>query len=95
MIHECKVYCHVVDITIDGDKTSETMGEGKWLPFAFNISLVDAVKMSSDEVDDPLYKLTSVFLQSGETYMIDTPYKEFLREWKLYLADFNEGDLEL
>ena len=73
---------------------------GKWLPFAFDISLVDAVKMSTDDIDSMLYKCTTVFLQSSDTYIIDTPYRDFLNLWKqnddLIFGDDNiDDDLEL
>jgi hypothetical protein len=84
MIHECKVQCHTVD-----RKTAELTGiedEGKWLPFIFDMSMVQAAKLSSDEHDSPTYNCTTVFTVDGDTYIIDTPCTEFFKKFKDYNA---------
>jgi hypothetical protein len=51
--------------------------KGKWLPFAFHLDIVVAVKLSTDDEDQISYGCTSVFTEAGDTYIIDTPYEEF------------------
>lgn len=76
MIHKCKIQCHTIDpgqldlMGLDEDK-------GKWLPFAFHMDIVVAIKMSTDEDDQIAYGCTTVFTENGDTYIIDTSYEEF------------------
>ena len=82
MIHKCKVQCHTID-----PKTVELTGledKGKWLPFVFNMDVIDAAKLSSDEEDSPTYNCTTVFTSNGDTFIIDTPYEEFLKKFDQY-----------
>lgn len=61
---------------------SESLGvpdPGKWMPFAFHLDIVDAVKLTSDEDDHELFGCATIFTNSGDTYIIDTPYKKFLK----------------
>ena len=103
MIHKCKVQCHTID-----PKTVELTGledKGKWLPFVFNMDVIDAAKLSSDEEDSPTYNCTTVFTSNGDTFIIDTPYEEFLKKFDQYNSiqiiikeedeDDDDGDLEL
>lgn len=103
MIHKCKVQCHTID-----PKTVELTGledKGKWLPFVFNMDVIDAAKLSSDEEDSPTYNCTTVFTSNGDTFIIDTPYEEFLKKFDQYNSiqiiikeedeDGDDGDLEL
>ena len=50
--------------------------------------------MSSDEADHMSYKCTTLFMSSGDTYVIDTKYKDFLKIWKEYKnqIDITEDD---
>jgi Na+-transporting NADH:ubiquinone oxidoreductase subunit NqrF len=79
-------------------KTLENMGiedHGKWLPFIFDMDIVEAAKLSSDESDSPTYNCTSIFTKSGDTYIIDTPPHEFFKkfiEWNTVLIDGGGGD---
>jgi hypothetical protein len=50
---------------------------GKWLPFAFHLDAVVAIKLSTDEEDQIAYGCTTVFTEQGDTYIIDTPYEQF------------------
>jgi hypothetical protein len=98
MIYECHVYCHSVSPDLTELLGKNQDDDGKWLPFAVDISLVDACKMSSDVPGDFTYKATSLFMQSGDTFVIDTPYKEFVKIWKQYKEDLDlpsDDDLEL
>lgn len=103
MIHKCKVQCHTID-----PKTVELTGledKGKWLPFVFNMDVIDAAKLSSDEEDSPTYNCTTVFTSNGDTFIIDTPYEEFLKKFDQYNSiqiiikeedeDGDDEDLEL
>lgn len=104
MIHKCKVQCHTID-----PKTVELAGledKGKWLPFVFNMDVIDAAKLSSDEEDSPTYNCTTVFTSQGDTFIIDTPYEEFLKKFDQYNSiqiiikeededGDDDGDLEL
>lgn len=82
MIHSCKVHCH----TFDPDR-EESMGmedPGKWLPFSFHMSIVQACKMTSDDEDDRLYDCTTIFTDNNDTFIIDTSFKEFDTLFKLF-----------
>lgn len=76
MIHSCNIHCHTIDI----DKV-EMMGiedKGQWMPFAFHLGVVVAIKLTSNEEDSFVYNCTTVFTEHGDNYIIDTPYLEFL-----------------
>ena len=103
MVHKCKVQCHSID-----PKTAELTGAedtGKWLPFIFNMDIIDAAKLSSDETDSPTYNCTTIFTSQGDTFIIDTPYEEFFKKFDQYNAiqiiikeedeDGDDDDLEL
>jgi hypothetical protein len=69
---------------------------GKWLPFAFPLDFVEAVKMSTDEEESEVFQCTTIFLQSGDSYIIDTKYKAFLKTWKEFnLDEVDDDDLSL
>lgn len=98
MTHECKVQCHTMDIRTAQDLGIEDIG--KWLPFIFQMDIVDAAKLSSDDDDSPTYNCTTIFCRSGESYIIDTPYAEFFQkfmEWNTisFGEDSNPDDLNL
>jgi hypothetical protein len=82
MVHECKVQCHSMPLS-----DIENMGiedHGKWLPFIFDMDMVDAAKMSSDEIDSPTYNCTTIFTKGGDTYIIDTLPEDFFRKFIEY-----------
>jgi hypothetical protein len=61
---------------------------GKWMPFIFDMDMIEAAKLTSDEEDMSTYGCTTVFTKHGEAYIIDTPYKEFFKLLKeLYKDD--------
>lgn len=75
LIHQCKIHCHSID-----PGQLDLMGVddvGKWMPFAFHLDIVVAIKLSTDEEDLLPYNCTTVFTENGDTYIIDTPYTEF------------------
>ena len=97
MLHECNLNCHTMDLKdIDSLGIEDT---GKWMPFIFNMSMVDAAKLTSEDVGMATYGCTTIFTNTGDAYIIDTPYREFfdlLKEYNLEtLSDDNSLDLEL
>jgi len=84
MIHICNIHCHTMDM-----EKADLMGiqdKGKWLPFAFHLDIVIACKLASDDGDDVINNCTSIFTENGDTYIIDTPYQEFVTIFQLYNA---------
>ena len=80
MVHVCKVQCFTMD-----SKTAEDLGiedPGKWLPFTFNMDIIDGAKMTTDEKDAPEYNCTTIYTNTGTTFIIDTPYEEFFKKFK-------------
>lgn len=97
-IHECNVYCYNQPPDLLELMGKEDAEDGKWLPFAFSMELVDAVKMASDDDTKLTYNRTALFFNGGDTYIIDTPYKKFLNLWKDFIGMADEpgpNDLEL
>lgn len=89
MIHSCRIHCH----TMDTEK-ADLMGikdTGKWLPFAFHMDVVIACKVTSDDPSEPVVDCTTIFTDSGDTYIIDTPYDRFFTKFKKY-HDTEEED---
>lgn len=77
MIHECNINCRTMEPTM-----TEALGvvdPGKWLPFAFHMDIVDAIKMAADDDDSDLLGCTTIFTATGDAYIIDTQYKKFLK----------------
>lgn len=75
LIHRCKIHCHTID-----PGQLDLMGVddvGKWMPFAFHMDIVVAIKLSTDEEDLLPFGCTTVFTESGDTYIISTPFEEF------------------
>lgn len=89
MIHECKLHCHAID-----PEQADIMNltdEGKWLPFAILLDVVVSCKMTIDDEDDKLYNCTTIFNDGGESFILDTPYHEFLKKWKAFHAQEDLG----
>lgn len=83
MIHTCNVHCHALDPT-----EKDLLGiddSGKWLPFAFLLDTVFAIKQSTDEEGEMLFNCTTVFTDAGDTYTIDTPFFTFQELWMEYM----------
>jgi len=70
--------------------------EGKWMPFIFNMEMVEAAKLTSEDKTSTLYNCTTIFTKTGEAYIIDTPCREFFDLLKEYsippIDDVEEGD---
>jgi hypothetical protein len=90
MIHECNLNCHTVDPTKLSDLGIED--EGKWMPFIFNMDMVEAAKLTSDDVDLPTYNCTTVFTKAGDAYIIDTPYTKFFSIFKEYITELDQDE---
>ena len=91
MVHECNVFCHSAEsdlMELIGNE--ESLDVGKWLPFAIDITLVIAIKMTSDDKQSMVHKCTTVFLSTGDIYIIDTKYKNFLNIWRNTLGEYDE-----
>lgn len=85
VIHQCNLQCH----SMSPDKMDYLGIEndmGRWLPFSFHMDMVNACKMTTDDIDDPAYGLTTVFTDQGDNYIIDTPYSRFLKIFLDYYA---------
>jgi hypothetical protein len=71
---------------------------GKWVPFIFKLDIVEAAKMTSDDNSMDIYGCTTLFTVTGDSYIIDTPYKEFFQIFKAYVSNIDtttDSDLEL
>ena len=102
-IHRCKVQCHTVnpsDMEIMGMKEDE----GKWLPFAIDLGIINAIKMSTDEKGEPTYNCATIFCSTGDSFILDTPYFTMIDIWEEYVKSMwmgeddsqkDEGDLNL
>jgi len=77
MIHECNINCISMQPELSNSLGIED--PGKWLPFMFDIEFIDAIKMTSDDVDEPLYNCSTIFTKNGEAYIVDTPYKKLTK----------------
>lgn len=95
MTHSCKVQCYTMD-----SKKAEDLGiedKGKWMPFIFNMDIIDAAKMTSDEEGVMEYNCTTIYTSTGTTFIIDTPYEDFMKkftEWNtMHIVIKGEDDL--
>ena len=95
MIHECNVFCHSTESDLMELMGNDDPNVGKWLPFAVDLSLVVAVKMTTDEDESMVYRCSTIFLNSGDVYIIDTMFREFIKLWNEALYKPDENDLDL
>ena len=96
MLHECNINCHSMDASKMQDLGIEDLG--KWVPFIFRLDIVEAAKMTSDDDNMNIYGCTTIFTNTGDNYIIDTPYKEFFdlfKEYSLNIDAANTGDDDL
>jgi hypothetical protein len=73
-------------------RTIESLGvedSGKWLPFIFHMSMIDAAKVSSDDLESSSYNCTTIFTNGGESYIIDTPPEEFFKKFTIFNTDIS------
>lgn len=97
-LHDCNIHCH----TIHPDKMdllNIEEDQGKWMPFLFDLDIVVAAKQTSEDEEELVYNATTIFTDSGDTYIIDTPYYEFFKIWKSHTGMTNSssgsGEIEL
>lgn len=92
MYHECKVYCHA--IPQEQAEILNITDNGKWLPFTIYLGCIIAFKMSTDEEDDGTAFCTTVYTETGDVYILDTPYDKFNKVWKKFMdmEDDVDGD---
>lgn len=96
MLHECNVFCHSSESELmDLLGKDEALHTGKWLPFTFDVSLVTAVKMTTDDQESMVHRCSTVFLSSGDTYIVDTKYREMISIWEEFLGDIQDNSLNL
>jgi hypothetical protein len=94
MIHTCAIHCHSIDVS-QVDILGLAKDKGKWLPFAFHMSIVVGCKMTTDDEDEIVNNCTTIFTDSGETYIIDTPYYQFLALFKKFNQESEEPKSDL
>lgn len=91
MVHECYLHC-----TSMSPEQLNVLGmekdPGKWLPFMFDMDMVLSTKMSTDNEDDPLY-LCSTLYTNNDVFIIDTPWLEFSKLFKLYKEQCQKPNL--
>jgi hypothetical protein len=88
MVHSCNVHCHAYSTT-----ETELLGmedPGKWLPFSFVIATVIAMKQTTDEEEEPTFNCTTIFMDNGESFVIDTPFYVFQKVWSTDLLEEDE-----
>lgn len=91
MIYDCNIFCSTMD-----EDQAEILGvedKGIWLPYAFILDSVMAIKMSTHDEESLAFGRTTIFTHDGNTFIIDTPYDKFARVWKEYYATVS--DLEI
>jgi len=84
MVHKCKVQCHTVSAT-EMDLLGMKDDGVKWLPFAIDLNVITAIKMSTDEVEEESYNCSSIFTTHGDTFILDTPYHDMVEIWANYV----------
>lgn len=90
MVHTCNIYCHSFDLE-QPDLFRVNDMKGKWMPFAFHMDVVIACKLTSDEEDQDTINCTTVFTDQNDTYILDTPFSEFVRIFKEYHSGESSG----
>jgi hypothetical protein len=98
MYHECKVYCHAM--SPEQAEVLNISDNGKWLPFTIYLGCINAFKMSTDEEEDSTIYCTTIYTDTGDIYILDTPYTEFSKIWKRFMMSeeddiVDDNDLEL
>jgi len=90
MIHKCNIQCLSVD-----KKISELTGQqdpGKWMPFIFDMDIVDAAKLTSDDLDNPAYDCTTIYCSNGDTFILDTSFEVFSKKFEDFMDWIDDED---
>lgn len=90
MIHKCNIHCHALDI--NKAELLNLEDRGKWLPFAFDLGIVIAIKQTNDDEDELTYNCTTLFTNTGDSFIIDTPYEEFEAVFESFINSQYEDD---
>jgi hypothetical protein len=82
MIYTCNVLCYS-----DDPEMSELLNkedDGKWLPFAVDLSFIKSIKMTTDDIDHVSFNKTTIHTSDGDTFLTDVDFKTFLKKWETY-----------
>ncbi len=93
MIHTCNVHCHSLSAN-----EAELLGiqdQGKWLPFSFIIRNIIAIKQTTDDENESTFNCTTIFMENGDTFVIDTPFYTFQHVWTSDLTEEDEEDSKI
>jgi hypothetical protein len=101
MVHHCNIHCRSIDA--DSARLLEQEDGGKWMPYMFLLEIVLACKLASDDEESFTYNCTTIFIEGGDSYIIDTPFVEFSKIFKEYYqaspssdsSDCGSNDFEL
>lgn len=78
---ECNVLCENQPDSFERMGMPEEPTQSVWLPFVFESDQVEAVKLAGPDPDSelggiPEPKCTSVYLKSGQIFIIDIPFSK-------------------
>jgi len=78
-VHKCRLFCHAIDQSdLDVLGVSHKHSEnGSWLGCSLRLSKVNMVKLTTDEPGNPTFNCSTLFLEGGDSIIIDTPYDIF------------------
>lgn len=80
MIHTCRILCN----TLEEDQL-EDLGikdPGVWVDAAIETGSIIAIKRRTADKTDDEYYATTVYMDNGDVYVIDTPFPVLLSVWK-------------
>ena len=83
MVHQCNIHCRT--ITSDQEELLGMEDSGKWLPFIFEMEMVEGAKQASDDEDNIVFGCTTLYCKSGDSFNIDTPFPEFFKKFTKYI----------
>ena len=91
MIHRCRVECHKHDpITEEIIDSVESV----WLPFSFLLDTIVGTKAASNDPEDTSYGCTTIYMEDNRSFIIDTPFEKFEREWSNYMRTGEVDDID-
>lgn len=65
----CNINCMKIS-SEDEDLTSYV-----WLPGVIDFDRLEGIHLSSEDKESRLYNLTTLYMKSGENYIVDVPYE--------------------
>ena len=93
MIHPCKILCNTLD-----EGQAEDLGitdPGVWVDAAIETGSIIAIKRRSHEKTDNDYYATTVYMDNGDVFVIDTPFHIMLTVWRGKKVSKTEGKANL